>query len=367
MQLIPDLALPMYWAPPNGSSIDSLKTLLDNKLRGLFDDRRDLLFDIRRGFTRGIFYNQDGIKIDDSLVEDIPTFDALPAHHNLDPIARLMEKWGKQWEQKAWQVTRPDIPAPTSIREMLPYPDRVYEVTRKGVSYKVKKTAILLPSFSPSPLQIRACDPASLVCDVENEGLHSIYPRLTCAPPEILMPEVYPLMGQVFDGDWEIQPREEIIWPEHTSSIRQRGQYIRVFTAGNERCQPIRVLPTGDTDFDLLAAFGNRFPEEFNRWRVPRHKTEMAREQQAANPWNMEEHGFLDKPFIAAGTLNTIPSTRINPGFELNLKRCNLCQWVTGRVIKASPCNHIICSTCLGVTILLSVNRYVCPFCVSIF
>ena len=141
MQIIPDLALPMYWAPPNGSSIESLKTLLDNKLRSLFDDRRDILFAIRMGFTRGVFYNQDCIKIDDSLVEEIPTFDALPAHHNLDPIARLMEKWGKQWEQKAWKVTRPDIPAPVSIREMLPYPNRVYEVTRKGVPYKVRKTA----------------------------------------------------------------------------------------------------------------------------------------------------------------------------------------------------------------------------------
>ena len=207
---------------------------------------------------------------------------------------------------------------------------------------------------------------ASQVCNVANVGLHSIYPKLTCTPVDILMPEVSPLMGQVFNSDWEIQPRQEIPWPGHTSSIRQRGQYIRVFTLGNERCQPIRVLPIIVTEFNLLGAFGNRFPVEFNRWRVPRHRTEMAREQQAANPWKAEDHGFLTKPFIAAGTLNTIPSTRVNPGFELNLKRCTLCQWVTGRVIKANPCGHILCSTCLRLTVLLSVNRYVCPYCVSI-
>ena len=119
-------------------------------------------------------------------------------------------------------------------------------------------------------------------------------------------------------------------------------------------------------DYNLLAAFGNRFPEEFNPWRVPRHRTEMSREQQAANPWKIEDHGFLARPFIAAGTLNTVPSTRVNPGFELNLKRCTLCQWVTRKVIKASPCGHILCSTCLRLTVLLSVNRYVCPYCVSI-
>ena len=136
-------------------------------------------------------------------------------------------------------------------------------------------------------------------------------------------------MGQNYTGNWTIQPRTEIPWPMYTSSIRQRGQYIRVLTPGDRRALPVRVLPAGSTNFDLLAAFGNRFPAEFNPWRVPRNRLEMSREQQASNPWNIEEHQFLARPFIAASTLNTIPSTRVNLGVELNLKRCCLCQWVS--------------------------------------
>ena len=136
-------------------------------------------------------------------------------------------------------------------------------------------------------------------------------------------------MTQTYTGNWTIQPRTEIPWPKYTSRVRQRGQYIRAFTPGNQRALPVRVLPAGSTNFDILAAFGNRIPAEFNPWRVPRDRLEMSREQQASNPWNPEEHQFLAKPFIAASTLHTIPSTRVNLGVELNLKRCCLCQWVS--------------------------------------
>ena len=134
-------------------------------------------------------------------------------------------------------------------------------------------------------------------------------------------------MGQNYTGTWSIQNRTEIPWPLYTSRVRQRGQYVRVLQPGHGTGMPVRVLPAGSTNFDLLAAFGNRFPEEFNPNRVPQHRLEMAREQQAANPWDVEEQQFLEKPFIAGSTLHTIPSTRVNLGVELNLKRCCLCQW----------------------------------------
>ena len=134
-------------------------------------------------------------------------------------------------------------------------------------------------------------------------------------------------MGQVFNGTWTIQERRELPWPGHTSRIRQRGQYIRILYPGDPRAQPVKVLEAGNTDYDLFVAFGNRFPEDFNEWRVPRDMKFMAREQLAANPWDIREHQFLEKPYVAGGVLSTIPSTRVNTGLELNLKRCCLCQW----------------------------------------
>ena len=50
----------------------------------------------------------------------------------------------------------------------------------------------------------------------------------------------------------------------------------------------------------------------------------MHREQQAADPWAAKDLQFLRHPFIAAGPLVTIPSTRVNHGKELSLKRCCL-------------------------------------------
>ena len=37
-------------------------------------------------------------------------------------------------------------------------------------------------------------------------------------------------------------------------------------------------------------------------------------------------------------------------------------QWVYGRVARAD-CSHIICTVCLGVTALITLDNYVCTFC----
>ena len=184
--------------------------------------------------------------------------------------------------------------------------------------------------------QIRAGDPASLVCDHQYQGAASIYPRIVCTSQANLLPELSPGMGQKFDGHWTIQPRDELPWPGWTTKTRQRGDYVRPLQLGSPRAKPVRVLPdnTSNTGYDLLVGFGQRLPPDFNVNRVPSTKDVMHYEQQACNPWDLGEHHFLQHPFIAGGPLVTIPSTRVKHGAELNLKRCQLCQWVYGRVIK---------------------------------
>ena len=115
-------------------------------------------------------------------------------------------------------------------------------------------------------------------------------------------------------------------------------------------------------------AFGTRFPKDFNPWRVPikiedgKSKITMAVGQHAANPHNVLGKQHMKTGFIAGGPLNTIPDTRALPSVELNLKRCGLCQWVYGRVVHAD-CQHTVCTVCLGLTALITVDRYICLFC----
>ena len=115
--------------------------------------------------------------------------------------------------------------------------------------------------------------------------------------------------------------------------------------------------------------FGNRFPLEFNPWRIPKKKDggqrllQMSIHQLAANPHRVEDEDYLQKSFIVGGPWNAIPDTRALVSTELNLKRCGLCQWVYGRTVRCHPCGHLVCTVCLGLTALVTVDRMICLFC----
>ena len=115
--------------------------------------------------------------------------------------------------------------------------------------------------------------------------------------------------------------------------------------------------------------YGNRFPLEFNPWRIPKKKDggqrllQMSIHQLAANPHRVEDEDYLQKSFIVGGPWNAIPDTRALVSTELNLKRCGLCQWVYGRTVRCHPCGHLVCTVCLGLTALVTVDRMICLFC----
>ena len=117
--------------------MEHLKNNIEAKIRLLFEDRRDVLFDVKRGFTRRIYYTQDGIRMDDAYVPGEPILQELPADHDIDPIGRLIDKWGMTWEVSAYELTRPDLPIPSTVRELCPNPMLLYYAERNGVSYQV--------------------------------------------------------------------------------------------------------------------------------------------------------------------------------------------------------------------------------------
>ena len=93
---------------------------------------------IRTGFTMRRYYHQSGVE---KRPDDTVVVESLPHSYSdevLDPIYRL-EQQDADWEAKAHRVTRPDVPIPESIEDLIPDPIKVYEVRRKGVPYKVNE------------------------------------------------------------------------------------------------------------------------------------------------------------------------------------------------------------------------------------
>ena len=195
------MALPGYWSDHTDlAAITYLKDSIDSRFVHLFNDRRDVLFDAKRGFTRRIFYTRSGERMDDNYRQEVPDYPELPDGYDIDPINQLIARYGENWEEEAWKATRPDIPVPEDIRQICPHPMLLYDAHRNGVSYKVtfypKNTSIFTnfsPGYLPFHSQIRGCDPASLVCDVNNEGKHNIYPKVLCTTNRNIMHEVSPL------------------------------------------------------------------------------------------------------------------------------------------------------------------------------
>ena len=167
-----------------------------------------------------------------------------------------------------------------------------------------------------------------------------------------------------FAGNWTIATgtRSEIPWPNWTNHIRRRGQYVRALVPDDPRCRAITVLPVGSTKFDVRMAFGNRTPVDFNPWRIPDHQDKMTPGQLVSNPHDMEDRQFLESFFIAGGPWDALPSSRPITSREMNLKRCGMCQYVYARVVKGD-CGHTICTVCLGLTALITVDRFCCVYC----
>ena len=194
------MALPGYWSDHvDLPAINYLKDSIDAKILALFNDRRDVLFDVKRGFTRRIYYTQNGERLDDNYRHEVPSYPELPADYDIDPINQLIARYGEaNWEDEAWTATRPDIPVPETIRELCPHPMEVYTVYRNGVPYLVSIALIIIYKYHPCTYnflstQIRSCDPASILCDIDNDGRHNIYPKVLCTSHKNIMPEVHPL------------------------------------------------------------------------------------------------------------------------------------------------------------------------------
>ena len=142
MQYITGKALPQYWTDPDVEAMEFLKNSIDNKIKTLFADRRDVLFDVKRGFTRRIYYTQNGVRMDDAYVPGQLEYPEIPEDHDIDPIGRLIDRWGMPWEVKAYELTRPNLPIPSTVRELCPNPMLLYYAQRNGVSYLVIHTSI---------------------------------------------------------------------------------------------------------------------------------------------------------------------------------------------------------------------------------
>ena len=129
-QLVPD-SLQL-----NHASVNLLYQAVKTRVKKVLWDPTSVGYRVRTGFTMKRFHHQSGAvkRTDDTeYVEGLaPTYD----DNILDPIYRL-EMSDANWEAKAHRATRPDVPIPETIEDIIKEPLRVYNAYRKSVPYKV--------------------------------------------------------------------------------------------------------------------------------------------------------------------------------------------------------------------------------------
>ena len=93
---------------------------------------------------------------------------------------------------------------------------------------------------------------------------------------------------------------------------------------------PVQVYPEDGNagNLDLLVALGDTSPVSFNSGRIPAGKLCFNLGQHASDPHDITGYEFLPAGdmFVAGGPLTTIPIVRSQPGMDLSLKRCMMCQ-----------------------------------------
>ena len=224
----------------------------------------------------------------------------------------------------------------------------VYTTSFKGVQYK-----------------IRQWDPASRICDYQESVTGRLTARRLCLPIQDMRIPQLDGLHMDWQGDFNMSQYEEMPWKEWTHPIRRKGEFITRMTPSVARHSPIRALPSGQTPYDILTAYGDCSPLAFNRFTLHHGEIVYNTGQRVCRPHNKEDYQYMEPRdrFIAMGPLATIPQTAILPGCLMMLKRCGLCRWIYGATIQCLPCKHLFCRVCLGLTQLVSVDRIVCLFC----
>ena len=310
---------------------------------------------IKTHFKEKIFLNYLGRdpKYDDIADKDreLPTISIKNAPWGEgDVIAAARKEYGEYWEEDLVRLygIKPSeelfLPAPDLYKNS----NRTYNAFHNG-----------------SRFTIREFDPASRICDVNMEATCRLTPRRLCVQPQ---DQRLPQMDGISinrAGNFTVTQYKEIPWPNWPSQIRRLGQYFPRVEPTATRNTPIRVLPAGHTPWDILMAFGDTVPFNFNKLTLHTNEIVYRPGQQVSNPYRPRGFQFMNPgdSFIATGPLNAIPQTNVLPGQHMSLKRCGMCNWVYGRVIQCLPCSHTFCGVCLGLTSLITVDRLVCIYC----
>ena len=268
----------------------------------------------------------------------------------LDAYGMALETYGNNWQADIIKENNITLAEELEIPITDYYTDsnRIYTTRFKRVSYK-----------------IRQWDPASRICDFMESVTGRLTPRRLCMQPEDMRIAQLECLTMNWDNEFEMAQHDELQWRGWNHPTRRKGEFIRRMTPDIARHMPIRVLPNGQTPYDVLVAYGDCTPLAFNKFTLHHGELVYQPGQRVSNPHNKSDFQFLEARdvFVAMGPLATIPQTAIFPGRMMMLKRCGLCKWVYGATIQCLPCKHLFCRVCLGLTQLVSVDRIVCLFC----
>ena len=316
----------------NRSNINNWKYQIDTRVVQAFSTPGTVLNNMNIGFLAAFFYNLDGTP----ETGEKPDIEVIPVGGYYDAIAELKQVYGENWEAGIRRHIGKPPPIPANRIDLKRNSTRVYPTTWKNTSYLIMEW-----------------DEASRICDMDVTSECRITARTLCMLPDHLRIRQLHDLRINFNGNFTISKRTEIPWPGWDNETRRRGLFLRTsgFKPGtrlvndpenqpsffrtptlnhNRHTWPIMVYPESGNagNLDILYAAGDTSPACFNQYRVPAEKLVFNMGQHASNPYELQGYQYLPASdrFIAGGPLTTIPINRSNPGTQLSLKRCTMCQ-----------------------------------------
>ena len=303
---------------------------------------------------------------EDMEVVSVPQ-DQLPPINwvKVDPNEAMAERYGANWFQQVSNTISDEqrgryLPPRKGVLKLAnpnfnPAINKVYEAFYPGTKTTFKVRTIDVRS--------RLCDPLIASTDAIN--------TVPCLPADQVRDFTDHIRFNDQQLDWNVarDAGKEIPWPGYTDKVTAAGMWVRGIDP-KDLSRSTCVLGKDRFGENIVPKYANstRVPRAFMINQIPWREWQGFAYMPVANPHDPNEWLYLHKDdfHIASGPLDCLPSTQGKRSRKAVMRRCSLCKWVYLCTVQGDVCSHIICTVCLGLTSLVSVDKYVCLVCWTI-
>ena len=282
--------------------------------------------------------------------------------NSLDPARVLAAAAGANW----LQLTLAEVALKERGRAISPAREKPLPAMDHR-QFLSSKTVYPVQHENGIPFLVRMCDPASRFCDpAKARGkIHDLIPTLPDDHRDVTYEEMDHFNEQNMPWNDETNAGKELYWPGYTTEAECVGILTQMVEPNDGRTAIKAGRDRTGRRIQPLYATTQSLPSAFMRYQVPAREHHAFAKMTIANPYDVEQALELDgwDVFIAGGPLTWLPTPHVWWSRQAIRRRCSLCYWMSARTVGSNLCKHAICSTCLGLTSLVSIEHYVCLKC----